>query len=91
MIQFSIETHIERPVGEVFAYATDPDRLATWQTNAVSAVREDDGPLGLGSRLREATARQAASSSSPSSRSASTSPTARPRHVSSRGPPCTPG
>jgi uncharacterized protein YndB with AHSA1/START domain len=53
VIQFSIETHIERPVGEVFAYATDPDRLATWQTNTVSAVREDDGPLGLGSRLRE--------------------------------------
>jgi uncharacterized protein YndB with AHSA1/START domain len=53
VIQFSIETHIERPVGEVFAYATEPDRLATWQTNTVSAVREDDGPLGLGSRLRE--------------------------------------
>ena len=53
MIKFSIETHIERPVGEVFAYATDPDRLATWQTNTVSAVREDAGPLGLGSRLRE--------------------------------------
>jgi uncharacterized protein YndB with AHSA1/START domain len=53
VIRFSIETHIERPVGEVFAYATDPDRLATWQTNTVSAVREDDGPLRVGSRLRE--------------------------------------
>lgn len=53
MIDFSIDTHIERPVGEVFAYSTDPDRLATWQTNTVSAVREDDGPLGVGSRLRE--------------------------------------
>jgi len=53
MIEFSIETHIDRPVGEVFAYATDPGRLATWQTNTVSAVREDDGPLRVGSRLRE--------------------------------------
>ena len=53
MIDFSIDTHIERPVEEVFAYSTDPDRLATWQTNTVSAVREDDGPLGVGSRLRE--------------------------------------
>ncbi len=53
MIDFSVETHIERPVGEVFAYATDPERLATWQTNTVSAIREDDGPLRLGSRLRE--------------------------------------
>jgi uncharacterized protein YndB with AHSA1/START domain len=53
MIDFSIDTHIERPVGEVFAYSTDPARLATWQTNTVSAVREDDGPIGVGSRLRE--------------------------------------
>lgn len=53
MIQFSIETHLERPAGDVFAYATDPDKLATWQTNTVSAVRLDEGPLGVGSRLRE--------------------------------------
>jgi uncharacterized protein YndB with AHSA1/START domain len=53
MIKFSIETRIDRPVAEVFAYATDPEQLATWQTNTVSAAREDGGPLGLGSRLRE--------------------------------------
>jgi uncharacterized protein YndB with AHSA1/START domain len=53
VIEFSIETQIRRPVADVFAYSTDPDRLATWQTNTISAVREDDGPLGLGSRLRE--------------------------------------
>ena len=53
MIDFTIDTHIERPVEDVFAYSTDPDRLATWQTNTVSAVREDDGPMRVGSRLRE--------------------------------------
>ncbi len=53
MIDFVIETHIERPVEEVFAYSTDPDRLATWQTNTVVAERQDDGPLRVGSRLRE--------------------------------------
>lgn len=53
MIEFSVETHIRRPVGDVFAYATDPARLSTWQTNTVSAVQEGEGPLGLGSRLRE--------------------------------------
>ena len=53
MIQFTIDTEIERPVGEVFAFVTDPARLASWQTNTVSAVQEDDGPLGLGTRLRE--------------------------------------
>ncbi len=53
MIDFLIETHIERPVAEVFGYVSDPDKLASWQTNTVSAVQEGAGPLGLGSRLRE--------------------------------------
>ena len=53
MIDFTIETQIERPPEQVFAYATDPDRLGTWQTNTVSAVREDEGPMRTGSRLRE--------------------------------------
>ena len=53
MIDFTVETQIARPVQDVFAYATDPDLLSTWQTNTVSAQREDDGPYGSGSRLRE--------------------------------------
>jgi uncharacterized protein YndB with AHSA1/START domain len=53
MIDFTIETHIERPVAEVFAHTTDPSRLHTWQVNTVSATREDDGAYGVGSRLRE--------------------------------------
>ncbi|HET6998786.1 MAG TPA: SRPBCC family protein [Solirubrobacterales bacterium] len=53
MIEFTVETDIERPVSEVFAYVTDPAKLPSWQTNTVSAVPEEDGPLRLGSRLRE--------------------------------------
>jgi uncharacterized protein YndB with AHSA1/START domain len=53
MIELSIETHIERPVAEVFAYCTDPARLATWQTNTVSAVQEGAGQMEIGTRLRE--------------------------------------
>jgi uncharacterized protein YndB with AHSA1/START domain len=53
MIDFTVETQIARPVHDVFAYATDPERLSSWQTNTVSATREDDGPYGVGSRLRE--------------------------------------
>lgn len=53
MIDFTIETHIDRPVADVFGYATDPGRLATWQANTVSAVHEGGGPIGQGSRLRE--------------------------------------
>jgi uncharacterized protein YndB with AHSA1/START domain len=53
MIDFTIETRIERPVDEVFAYATDPDKLSTWQTNTVSVTKEGDAPLGVGTRLHE--------------------------------------
>jgi uncharacterized protein YndB with AHSA1/START domain len=53
MIDFTIETHIARRPHDVFAYATDPEKLSSWQTNTVSATRVDDGPYGVGSRLRE--------------------------------------
>jgi uncharacterized protein YndB with AHSA1/START domain len=53
MIDFTVETQIARPVRDVFAYATAPEHLSSWQTNTVSAQREDDGPYGVGSRLRE--------------------------------------
>jgi uncharacterized protein YndB with AHSA1/START domain len=55
MITFTVGTEIERPAGEVFAYVTDPTKLATWQTNTVSVLveGEGDGPLRLGTRLRE--------------------------------------
>ena len=53
MFDVVIETEILRPPAEVFAYVTDPTKLATWQTNTVSAVPEQPGPLALGSRIRE--------------------------------------
>jgi uncharacterized protein YndB with AHSA1/START domain len=53
MIRFTITTDIDRPVGDVFAYVTDPQKLPTWQTNTVSVVQEGDGPLRVGTRLRE--------------------------------------
>ena len=53
MIDITVETQIARPVHDVFAYAPAPEKLSTWQTNTVSATREDGGPYGVGSRLRE--------------------------------------
>jgi uncharacterized protein YndB with AHSA1/START domain len=53
MIEFAVETEIARPRAQVFAYVTDPSKLATWQTNTVSAVAEPDGPVGPGTRFRE--------------------------------------
>jgi uncharacterized protein YndB with AHSA1/START domain len=51
MIDFTLEAHIDQPPAEVFDHVSDPDRLATWQTNTVSAVA--DGPMQVGTRLRE--------------------------------------
>jgi uncharacterized protein YndB with AHSA1/START domain len=53
VIDFTIETRIQRSPKEVFDYVTDSGKLDTWQTNTVSAEREDGGPLRVGSRLRE--------------------------------------
>jgi uncharacterized protein YndB with AHSA1/START domain len=53
VIDFTIETDIARAPAEVFAYVTDPSKLSTWQTNTVSAVAEDGGPLRVGTRLHE--------------------------------------
>jgi uncharacterized protein YndB with AHSA1/START domain len=53
MIELTIQTRIERPVADVFAYVTDPEKLPTWQTNTVSATPEGDGPLRVGTQLRE--------------------------------------
>ena len=41
MVDFTIETEIARPPGEVFAFVTDPAKLAVWQTNGqpVGAMR----------------------------------------------------
>src|SRR4051812_11407975 len=53
MIDFTIDTVIRRPVTDVFAYVTDPAKLATWQTNTVSVVQERPGGVTVGTRLRE--------------------------------------
>jgi uncharacterized protein YndB with AHSA1/START domain len=43
-------SEIARPPGEVFAYVTDPSRLAEWQESVVSARTEGGGPPTVGSK-----------------------------------------
>ena len=43
-------TEISRPPQEVFAYVTDPSRMAEWQESLVSARAEGDGPPAVGSK-----------------------------------------
>jgi uncharacterized protein YndB with AHSA1/START domain len=44
---------VARPPQEVFAFMSDPDNLATWQTIKTSVTPLTDGPTRLGSRFRE--------------------------------------
>ncbi len=51
MITQSIE--IDRRPEEVFAYLDQPERHGEWQSGIVSARVETDGPVGVGTRVRE--------------------------------------
>jgi uncharacterized membrane protein len=51
VISHSIE--IERPPEVVFAYLDEPERHGEWQREIVSAKVESDGPVGVGTRVRE--------------------------------------
>ncbi len=53
MIRVELAIEVHRAVDEVFAYVTDPARLADWQPNLVSVSKETAGPMGAGTRLRE--------------------------------------
>lgn len=51
MITHSIE--INRPPGEVFAYLDQFDRHGEWQSEIVSATIESEGPVRVGTRVKE--------------------------------------
>ena len=51
MISHSIE--INRRPEEVFAYLDQPERHGEWQSQIVSAEVETDGPVGIGTRVKE--------------------------------------
>jgi uncharacterized protein YndB with AHSA1/START domain len=44
---------IARPTHEVFSYATDPAHLTEWQEKLVEAKPETDGPVKVGSRMKQ--------------------------------------
>ena len=76
MIDFTLESHIDRPPAEVFDHVSDPDRLATWQTNTVSAVRRRRPDAGRHAAARGAPRARRQGARSRSSRSPSSSPAA---------------
>jgi uncharacterized protein YndB with AHSA1/START domain len=52
-MRFEQTIQIDRPPEDVFAYMTDTSKLATWQTTTVDVLRDREGPLVQGERLRE--------------------------------------
>jgi uncharacterized protein YndB with AHSA1/START domain len=43
---------IDRPVEEVFEFATDPEKQPLWQTGVSEAEQISEGPMGVGTTLR---------------------------------------
>ena len=52
MSGFHEEIDVDRSPEDVWAYVIDPSNLPEWQASAISAEQLDEGPLGLGSRVR---------------------------------------
>ena len=44
---------VERPIEEVFAYFTDPARIPEWQSSALEAHLDGEGPMRAGSTVLE--------------------------------------
>jgi hypothetical protein len=44
---------IDRPIDEVFRFVHDPRNDAAWQTTLIGSTQLDEGPIGLGTHVRE--------------------------------------
>jgi hypothetical protein len=51
--QISESIEIDRRPEDVFAYLDDVTRHGEWQDQIVAVERQDDGPLGVGSKVKE--------------------------------------
>ncbi len=51
-IREELSVVIERPVEEVFAFATDPENDPLWQSATLETEQTSEGPLGVGATFR---------------------------------------
>jgi hypothetical protein len=52
MIHFSLNTHIYRPLKQVFAFVTTPDNDFQWQYGTFASIQISEGEIGLGTLFR---------------------------------------
>jgi uncharacterized protein YndB with AHSA1/START domain len=55
MAKAEVTATINRPIEDVFAVLTDPEKTATWSSNAVEEHWTTPGPVAVGSRRRAVT------------------------------------
>jgi uncharacterized protein YndB with AHSA1/START domain len=53
MFRFELSVDIDRPVHEVWECLTDPERVPEWQSSAESSHQVSEGPMAVGTRLRD--------------------------------------
>ena len=53
MIRIERSIVIERPIDEVFAFVHEPRNDSAWQTTLIESTRLEDGPIGVGTHVRE--------------------------------------
>jgi carbon monoxide dehydrogenase subunit G len=53
MFRFELSVDVARPLHEVWEYLTDPERVPEWQSSAESSKKITDGPMGVGTHLRD--------------------------------------
>ena len=53
MVRVEHALEIARPPADVFAYLTDISKLVDWQATLLEMRQEGEGPLGVGTRLKE--------------------------------------
>jgi carbon monoxide dehydrogenase subunit G len=53
MVKIEASVDINRPIEDVFAYVTDPNKTPEWSSGALECTLEGSGPIGVGSCIRE--------------------------------------
>ncbi len=51
MIELKHSTVINRPIEEVFAFATDIEKMSHWMSELVEAKQTSEGPVGVGTTI----------------------------------------